>query len=124
MFLLLAGVALAGTAIGVVATVLLKKYWPSFQEWLNNTGLNLVEQKLGYNARKTLERAESFVTKLYDKLEHKTTIYTGRESALDTHFRKITFKSAVPFYSQETDVQNAFNEQNTDARAFEYKLYS
>ncbi len=124
MFLLLAGVVLAGAAVGVAATVLFKKYWPRFQEWLNNHALDVVERKLGYNARKTIERAESYVTRLHDKLEHMTTVYVGRQSVLDTHFHKVTFKSTAPLYSQETDVQNAFNEQNTDARAFEYKLFA
>ncbi len=124
MFVILIGVALVGAAAGVIAALLLKKYWPSFQEWLNTHALDVVEQKLGYNAKKTIERAESYVTKLYDKLEHKTTIYVGRQSVLDTHFHKVTFKSSAPLYSQDTDVQNAFLEQPTDAKAFEYKLYN
>ena len=98
MFVILIGVALVGAAAGVIAAVLLKKYWPSFQEWLNTHALDVVEQKLGYNAKKTIERAESYVTKLYDKLEHKTTIYVGRQSVLDTHFHKVTFKSSAPLY--------------------------
>lgn len=112
-------VILGAVALGAVVATALNRFWDSIAHWLNNTAADVVERKLGYNARKHMERAVARVTKLHERLNNRTEIYI-RQSALDTHVQKVTMEASAPLYEQEEEVIEEFKKQNTMIKELEY----
>lgn len=108
--------------VGVVGALLLTaidRFWNDIAGWLNNSATNAVEKVLGYDARKFMHKAVANITKMHDRLQNKSVIYT-RQSALDTHIQKVTLSSTAPVYEQEDDVKDLFEKENTQIQEFEY----
>lgn len=62
MFILTAAILIAA---GIVIGSILDKYWNHIRGWLNNNVANLVEQVLGYNARKGLLKVVSTADRVF-----------------------------------------------------------
>ena len=113
------GWIVAGFVVGMIIGAI-DRFWNNIAEWLNNTAANAVEKVLGYDAKRFMHKAVATVTKLHDKLNNSSVIYT-RQSALDTHIHKVTIKSVAPVYEQEEEVRELFEKESKQIKEFEYK---
>lgn len=114
------GWIVAGAVLGAVLLTAIDRFWDSIAAWLNNTAANAVEKVLGYDARRFMLRAVANVSKIRDRLQNKTIVYT-RQSALDTHIHKVTLGSTASVYEQENDVKDLFERESTQIKEFEYQ---
>jgi len=111
--------AAIGAGVFVTLTVI-DKFWNSIAGWLNNTAANAVEKVLGYKASQNMKRAVGTITKIRDKLNNNSIIYTKRDY-FDTTIEKVTLTSSAPFYDQEQEVRELFEREQTQTQEFVYK---
>ena len=121
MGLWIATAVVVGVGIGVALAAALQRFWDGIANWLNSTAADAVERALGYNARQYMLRATAAVTKVFDKLNNKTVIYT-RQSALATDIQKVTLSSTGLLSDQEDEVRKKFEEEQTLINDYTYNL--
>lgn len=112
------GWIIAGGA--VFAVLALKFFWIDVAAWLNNAAANVVEKVLGYNARKTMQKAICKVGRVVNSLKNRAVVYNKR-NVWDTHYDKVTLGASIPVYEVDDDVLQELQKQGELVQDFQFK---
>lgn len=95
--------------VGAVLTGALLYFWNDIRDWLNNTAADVVQQYIGYNARKAMQRAVCVVDRVVNNLRTRAAVYYKKDR-LDTYFDKVTLEAAAPVYEFDEEVLDKIRE--------------
>lgn len=96
--------------VGAVLTGALLYFWNDIRDWLNNTAANAVERALGYNARKTMQRAVCRVDRIVNTLKTTAVVY-NKKNPFDTHYDRVMLEATAPVYEIDTEVLDKIQEE-------------
>lgn len=89
--------------VGVVASVVLARYWDSIATWLNTVAADEVEKMLGIKYRNCIHKAVAFTDRLVNKLRNRAVIYS-KENPTDTYFSKTTITAEAKTSTIDDDI--------------------
>lgn len=89
--------------VGAVLAGALLYFWNDIKAWLDNTAADVVQQYIGYNARKAMQRAVCVVDRVVNNLRTRAVVYYKRDR-LDTYYDKVTLEATAPLYEFDEDV--------------------
>lgn len=108
-----------GAVVGVIATVVIRKFWEEIAEWLNNVAADFVEKHLGYNARQRMQRAVSTVNRVVNKIRNVSVVYTKKDR-LDNCFDKTTIIAEEDIYEVKQEVLEEARRRGSMVQEFNY----
>lgn len=106
--------------VGAVLTGALLYFWNDIRDWLNNTAANAVERALGYNARKTMQRAVCNVDRVVNNLRTRAVVY-NKKNPLDTHYDRVMLEATAPVYEIDNEVLQKIEEQGELVQEMKFK---
>lgn len=95
-------------------------FWNEIRDWLNHTAANAVERVLGYNARKTMQRAICKVDKAVNQVRTRAVVYS-KKNALDTHYDRVVLEASAPVYEVDDEVLQKIQEQGELVQELQFK---
>ena len=115
-FLLAAGFVL----IGSLLTGALLAFWDDIKEWLNNTAADVVQQYIGYDAKKAMQRAVCKAERIVDKIRNRSVVYY-KKNKMDKYYDKVTLEMEAPVYEFDQEVLDEIKKNNYIVQEMEYK---
>ncbi len=106
--------------VGAALTGALLYFWDDIKAWLNNTAANVVEQYIGYDARKAMQRAICVVDRVVNKIRTRSKIYYKRDR-LDTLIDEVTIEATAPVYEFDEEVLDAIKRKGKLEEQFVFK---
>lgn len=106
--------------VGAVLTGALLYFWNDIRDWLNNTAANAVERVLGYNARKTMQRAVCVVDRVVNHLRTRAVVY-NKKNALDTHYDRVTLEATAPVYEIDDEVLQKIEQEGEQVQELQFR---
>ena len=119
MFVL--GAIVVGVALGALAMSLITQFWNEIKDWLNNTAADVVQEYIGYDARKAMQKAVCKADRIMDKIRNRSTVYY-RQSPLASHYDKVTMEVTAPTYEFDDEFLEAIRREGNLTNEMEYKI--
>ncbi len=115
--------AVAGASVaavfGPVIESLFNKFWTSIRDWLNNTAADIVQKRLGYNARKAMQKAVNKADRILDKVRNISEVYY-RSDPTSVYYDKVTIEATAPTYEYDDEFLKTLEEQGNTRSEMKY----
>ncbi len=113
------GAVAAGLVVGAALVVVLNKFWDDIAYWLNNTAAEVVGRRLGFNAKRNMQRAVVKIGRTRDILRNAATILTKR-NPMDSYYTKVTYETEASVYQVDEGILEAIEEKGELVNEFRY----
>lgn len=112
--------ALGFVLVGAALTGVFLTFWDEIREWLNTTAADYVQRYLGYDARKSLQRAVCVVDRVVSKIRNRSVVYF-KKNRLDTFYDKFELESQAPVTEVDREVVEEIQAKKRMVQEMEYR---
>lgn len=99
--------------------IVLNKFWDDIAYWLNNTAADVVGRKLGFNARKHMQKAVVRIGRMRNILRNAATILT-KKNPMDSYYTKVTYETEASVYQVDEEILEAIEQKGELVNEFRY----
>ena len=95
---------------------LLTTFWDEIRDWLNNTAADVVQERIGYDARKALQKAVNHVDRIMNVVRNTSQVYY-RQTPLSSYYDKVVLETSAPEYEFDEELLKTL--ENEECRTME-----
>ena len=97
------------------------KFWNDIKDWLNNTAADVVQEYIGYDATKAMQKAVIIAERRDDDICVIAHVYYQSDPQA-THYDKVTMEVTAPTDEFDDELIKTINEQRILTQEIQYKM--